>query len=1133
MEVDQMEIDAQQAAPAPQVTEVYNEMKGFVKATHWSKPYYSALIHNNPQLPHHLLEHVNCSYLSTPGRAPNLLVLKQHAQSLAVLISQLAPAQYGGTLPAWDNETLNGDAPFAAHQAFDWLNDLQTHYRTDDSAHQRPLNALVNLIRSNSDTEGPKWHCPLETIKIDLPEKHPFQQYRPYETHITLLMHANEILERLDHEYSAMGGLLGIIPLDSDKVEEQRALKQAKTTLIGQWILYTQHLVVRMHELEIAYGNTLDLLANEVVVPMQHISVHGPDGRSGREIVYPQDRWILANAGEDVSSFIHQMLDRAEAHQNEQDDVFAEQRVLGDAAFSSNEELKYRGIVKVDLNTRFYRLRGSGHGPLFVLPAFGDRPSTRYTRDMENRPTVVTIPEPRTVESVNTWESRHKDVDAKLIRLSIEKGNLEAAVSQNKAMVDLKDREIKRLNDVIAQYDGKLQNSDKDLSQEVVRLQTNIEYYKKTIEQHQEKNKLLQDDLDNFKQANIAAQNGQNPVAPLAERISQQQNELQALKKQLKARDEKISRLELDNNTMRMFSSSAVAEPGTATTARVGELQQQLELVQRERQYLQQEVHTLRTSRAVKGKILNFPDGFKFEYGSTFKDEGQGIIACSIVFYEALLKAERERNELQKKVDEATLNKATQAQIEIKQSMIDHLVQENMRLKSGSQAFRSDKAINVPHKLRHTSTFRDDEQQLIVLTTEWYDHLLASLNNSGNESMQGADIINIPHKLDYGSTFRDDNKGLIVLTTQYYDQLVREDRGGAEAAAASSDIINIPHKLDYGSTFRDDPKGLIVVTTEYYDQLVRSDGKGTGTAAGAPNDYINIPYQLEYNSAFRDDNKKLVVLTTAWYDYLLGEERKSEGQAKDLRAMKARVDKLKSPSVENLSGIYNSLKGKLTHGNVVKDSQAKVAVVTLDRFSELEEAELDHEKTRKSLQECRSRGRALERQSEDLQKQLNQALKRLKDLEGQAKQVPELRRQLDDCLQHRIQADESQSGRPTNRGTDTGTGTGTGDLSEELKSAREEVEILRSELTTVQEYWNDLQTKHLELQAQLDESSLRQELEDMKKDHENLLLKINSDPNNINLAVVAIEAQRNVARKERNELREEVKTLRERLRNQM
>ncbi|KAI0390687.1 hypothetical protein F5Y17DRAFT_48223 [Xylariaceae sp. FL0594] len=792
MEVDQMELDDQQATPAPQVTEVFEEMKGFLKATHWSKPYYSALMHNNPQLPHHLLEHVNCSYLSTPGRPPNLLVLKQHAQSLAVLISQLAPAQYGGTLPDSDGKTINGDKPFAALQVFDWLNDLRSHYTTDDSAHRRPLNALVNLVKSNSDVEGPKWHCPLETTKIEHAEKHPFQQYRPYETHMTLLMHANEILERLDHEYSALGGLLGIIPLDGDNVHEQKALQQAKTTLVGQWILYTQHLVVRMHELEIAYGNALDLLANEAVVPLQHMSVHGPDGRSGREIIYPQDRWVLANAGEDVSSFIHQLLDLAEARQNEQDDGFADQKVLGDAALVGNQELKYRGIVKVDLNTRFYRLRGSDHGPLFVLPAFGDRPGTRYTRDMEKRPTVVAIPQPHSVESVSMWESRHKGIDAKMTRLSVEKVNLEATVNTNKAMLATKDREIKRLNDTIAQYDGKLQNSDKDRAQEIVRLQSNVEYYQNTVEQHQEKTKILEDELETFKKANLAGQKGQSPVRPLAEKINQHQREIQELRKELKARDERISRLELDKNMLRILGSSGIAGPGAAgaTPEKVAELQENLEQVQLERQYLQQEVQSLRSSKAVKGKILNFPQDFnKLEYGSTFRDEEQGIVATSIAFHEALLKAERERNELQKRVDEVTLNSAAQAGIAVQKALIDRLVQENTELKTKSGGSSSNsKAINLPHKLRHTATYRDDEQQLVVLTTEWFDHLMKSMKN--------AQTIKLPYKLEHSSTFRDDRKGLIVLNTQYYDHLVRVERRVEELEVETREIPELRRQLD-------------------------------------------------------------------------------------------------------------------------------------------------------------------------------------------------------------------------------------------------------------------------------------------------------------------------------------------------
>ncbi|TRX99001.1 hypothetical protein FHL15_000343 [Xylaria flabelliformis] len=672
-------------AGSTQVTEVYDKMRGFLKSTHWSKPYYSALIHNNPQLPYHLLEHVNCTYLSTPGRAPTLLALKQHAQSLAVLISLLAPAQFGRTFEPPNEGKANGDAPFAAEQAFDWLNDLQEHYHTEDSAHKKPLNALVNLVKSNSDTHGPKWHCPLDTAGIEFPEKHPFQQYRPYETHMTLLMHANEILERLDHEYSAMGGILGIIPLDSEKVDEQRALKHAKTTLVGQWILYTQHLVVRMHELEIAYGNTLDLLANEAIVPLQHMSIHGPDGRSGREIIFPQDRWILANAGEDVFTFIHQMLDRAEAHQDAQDEVFAEQHVLGDAAYSTNEQQKYRGIVKVDLNTRFYRLRKSGHGPLFVLPAFGDRPNTKHTRDMENRPTVVTIPQPTTKEVINSWESKHKDIDVKMLRLSVDKSNLEAKISQLNSSVEMRDREIQRLMDITKEFEGKITEEDKNFAKQNVYLNDNVRYLQRLIREGEERESALKQDLENFKQANISTQNDEAPINPLVNKINDCEEKIRELKKEIQSRDKKIADVSRDNDTLRILNNPTFNKSSPGNAEQVRQLKDQLAIAQQERQMMQQEIHNLKKAKAVRGKILNFSEGFKLDYGSAFEDTNLGITACSSIFYKALLAAEKERNDLRQKIDNGTLDThGLKAELEKYKTESERLRKENNELK-GSQ----------------------------------------------------------------------------------------------------------------------------------------------------------------------------------------------------------------------------------------------------------------------------------------------------------------------------------------------------------------------------------------------------------------------------------------------------------------
>ncbi|KAI1806126.1 hypothetical protein F4811DRAFT_167758 [Daldinia bambusicola] len=434
------------------VQDAFIGMEGYAGATHWSKPYYSNHYHENPPSNPRMLDHVNCGYLSTPGRPPTLEALKQHAQSLTYLISTLAPSTIGAEV---DNENLPEQDEhgqpiprdrFPRHQAYDWLNNLQVPYDNIDRAHRMPLNSLVNIVKSNSDEEGVIFHCPLTEIAPDLIENDYHQLVRPFQTHMTLLMHANECLERLDHEYSAMGGILGIIPTDAEEVAEHPELDNVKSTLIGQWLLHTQHLVSRMHELEISYANALDLLASEAIVPAQQLSVQGPDGRSGREIVFPQDRWILSNAGEDVFNFIHQMLDKSEAKGVSRDRQWFQKNVVGGTLRDADEEQdRLRGIAHVDLHTRFYRLRGSGHGPIFVLPAFSDRPNTSYTKEIENRPTVVTIPAPSNPDRTSAWDRRHKDMEHKNQKLEMENTRLQLDKSDLETATKRQEDELERL----------------------------------------------------------------------------------------------------------------------------------------------------------------------------------------------------------------------------------------------------------------------------------------------------------------------------------------------------------------------------------------------------------------------------------------------------------------------------------------------------------------------------------------------------------------------------------------------------------------------------------------------------------------------------------------------------------------
>ncbi|KAI1210839.1 uncharacterized protein F4807DRAFT_451083 [Annulohypoxylon truncatum] len=490
-----------QAPPPP--ADVYEGMEGYVGPTHWARPYFSNHHHENPS-DMKMLGHVNCGYLSTAGRPPTLEALKQHAQSLAYLISTIAPGIMSGEV-----DSAHGDSAFLAsfqkHSAYDWLEDLQKPYDNIDKAHRKPLNSLVNLVKRNSDEKGVEFHCPLSEVPIQFIE-HDLEPIRPFQSHMTLLMHANECLERLDHEYSAMGGLLAILPTEEEDMSTNPDLPKARKTLIGQWLLFTQHLVARMHELEIAYANTLDLLANEAIVPAQQLSNTGSDGRTGREIVFPQDRWILANAGEDVFNFVHQMLDKREAVDVNEDNAFLKQNVVGDALRRERGEGEdpsaeglLKGISYVDLSTRYYRLNGSGHGPIFCLPAFSDRPNTAYTKEMEKRPTVVTVPEPALPSSTTAWDNKkqelqeeNKDMFNRLTKAQQESTNLEVL---NRAQGE----EVKRLRILNQIYEQNQGQDAASLSHRMAQAEAERDATRTQFEDNALELKKLRDELDTYK----------------------------------------------------------------------------------------------------------------------------------------------------------------------------------------------------------------------------------------------------------------------------------------------------------------------------------------------------------------------------------------------------------------------------------------------------------------------------------------------------------------------------------------------------------------------------------------------------------------------------------------------------------
>ncbi|KAL3427246.1 hypothetical protein PVAG01_00755 [Phlyctema vagabunda] len=367
-----------------------------------------------------LLAHVNCSLLSGPT-IPTLEELKQHAQAVTILIRELSLSTSGGFI---DNANITvKDAegnrvvvpPFTKGETFDWLNDLQKVYVNTDEHHRLPLVGVANTLDheelddfDDADPENPlsaahwyrEWEkCPLTAN--DVTKSEPGTPSLPFATHQNLIRHANQVLELLDHEYSAKGGLLSILPPAEQK--EQRAL--AETTLLGQMIVWMQSLVLRVHTLERQYANATDILHGESTAPHQLLQKLGVAGRQARLMVYPQDRFVLANCGEDVWNFLNEQLQKkATAEENQR----IEERFHGVA--NQDEDEHYDNLVCVDIYTRYYRLVGQSEKTIFICPAWELHPGVKVTRELEQKPSIVSVVKPVYPDRASEWMMRNNTV---------------------------------------------------------------------------------------------------------------------------------------------------------------------------------------------------------------------------------------------------------------------------------------------------------------------------------------------------------------------------------------------------------------------------------------------------------------------------------------------------------------------------------------------------------------------------------------------------------------------------------------------------------------------------------------------------------------------------------------------------
>ena len=384
-----------------------------------------------PPLPYHPVKHflhLPCSCLTTVP-PPSLAALKQHAQALCLLTTLLQ----GPREDAWD-----------------FLANLYEPYRSKDRFSREPLESLITTL---TPEEAGK---PLDGAAADDDDADevqgppyaacPLQMRFAARTTERLIEHANAILTVLDDRFAEAGGLLAILPAPLGEEGGPVAQnKEASSTLLGQWIVYTRKLAVRIAE----YEEEIAGLREVMRVQAEHVAVrarqtpnqHGESAM--RTMVFPQDRYVLAGLSQRLWDEIIATLDgRRRAMDAQEASRTAKAFLRGNGPFGTDgpEDGDDENIVSwIETKSRLYRIRG--HETVFVIPAFGLNPEADAVREIERGSLVKTIPMVRAgrqtgTDRINgqTAYERENEMEKDRLRRSVEE--LKGALNALRAELD-------------------------------------------------------------------------------------------------------------------------------------------------------------------------------------------------------------------------------------------------------------------------------------------------------------------------------------------------------------------------------------------------------------------------------------------------------------------------------------------------------------------------------------------------------------------------------------------------------------------------------------------------------------------------------------------------------------------------
>ena len=300
--------------------------------------------------------------------------LKKHAQSICLLLSTLQAGDLAHESSFESTVPILRPSP-----TFDFLDDLYTPYANASPLHHLPLPSVLNTLPPLT----PKHHyapgSPSCAVLKTAEETGDVN---------TLMAHVNENLEMLDHRFSAQGGLLALLPLHGKNGTE------SERGIFGQWLHYTQALVGRVAELEREVVLMRELLGGERVTP----SVRGRStagGKAARELVFPQDRYILAGLSDSLWAQLNEELDitaqMAAAQEWRAGEQLRPRRWSGECLDGRVEDRgEGRDAVSwVEVTSRIFRVQGQES--VFVIPAWDLHPGAEAVRKIENQPLVQTV----------------------------------------------------------------------------------------------------------------------------------------------------------------------------------------------------------------------------------------------------------------------------------------------------------------------------------------------------------------------------------------------------------------------------------------------------------------------------------------------------------------------------------------------------------------------------------------------------------------------------------------------------------------------------------------------------------------------------------------------------------------------